>query len=70
MKAVIDRIDGTCAVLVFPGAQERRLNVPLALMPGGCNEGDILTVTLERDDEATREAHDRAARLIEGLIRT
>jgi|WetSurMetagenome_2_1015567.scaffolds.fasta_scaffold211684_2 hypothetical protein len=70
MKAVIDRIDGTLAVLVVPDAQELRLNVPLALMPEGCNEGDIITFTLERDDESTREAHDRAARLIDTLIHT
>ena len=70
MKAVIDRIDGTLAVLVVPDAQELRLNVPLALMPEGCNEGDIITFTLERDEVSTLEAHDRAARLIDDLIHT
>ena len=70
MKAVIDRIDGTLAVLVVPDAQELRLNVPLALMHEGCNEGDFLTFTLERDKESTREAHDRAAQLIDDLIHT
>ena len=68
MKAVIDRIDERLAVLVVPEVQDLRLNVPLALIPEGCNGGDILTFTLERDEESTREAHDRAARLIDGLI--
>ncbi len=69
MKAVIDRIGETLAVLVIPGEENIRLNIPLALIPAGCQEGDILTISLERDEVAIREAEDRVSRLIGDLIR-
>jgi hypothetical protein len=69
MKAVIDRIGETLAVLVVPGEENLRFNIPLALIPAGCQEGDILTLSLERDEAATREAEDRVSRLIGDLIR-
>ena len=69
MKVVIDRIGGMIAVLVIPGEENLRLNVPVALIPAGCQEGDILTLSLERDEAATREAEDRVSRLLGDLIR-
>ncbi|MFA5221556.1 MAG: DUF3006 domain-containing protein [Methanoregula sp.] len=67
MKAVIDRIGSPFAVLVLP-EEGIRFNIPVSLLPAGCSEGDIVTLTLERDDAATQEAHDRAARYIAGLL--
>ncbi|MFA7694641.1 MAG: DUF3006 domain-containing protein [Methanoregula sp.] len=69
MKAVIDRIWETVAVLVFPDEENLRLNIPVVLLPAGCSEGDILTLSLEKDESATLEAQDRVARLIGDLIR-
>lgn len=67
MKAVIDRIGSPFAVLVLP-EEGIRFNLPAALLPEGCSEGDIVTITLERDDAACKEARDRAERFIAGLI--
>ncbi len=69
MKAVIDRIGEMFAVLVFPEEENLRLNLPLALLPAGCCEGDILTLSVERDEAATHEAQDRVSGLIGDLIR-
>jgi len=68
MKAVIERIGDPTVVLVLPDRDFLRFTIPALLLPEGCSEGDIITVLLEPDCEATREAHDRAARLIAGLI--
>lgn len=68
MKAVIERIGDPTAVLVLPDRDFLRFNLPAILLPEGCSEGDIVTVTLAPDCEATREAHDRVARLINGLM--
>ena len=68
MKAVIERIGDPTVVLVLPDRDFLRFTIPALLLPEGCSEGDIITVSLEPDCEATREAHDRAARLIAGLI--
>jgi len=70
MKFVIDRIGETFAVIVFPEKENLRLNIPAVLLPPGCEEGDIITLSIERDELATREAQDRVSRLIGDLIRT
>ena len=68
MKAVIERIGNPSAVLVIPEKDCLRLTVPSALLPEGCSEGDIVTLSIERDEAATREAYDRATRLITSLV--
>jgi hypothetical protein len=68
MKAVIDRIGETFAVLVIPGEENLRFNIPVALIPTGCQEGDILTMSLERDEAATNEAQARVSLLLADLI--
>jgi hypothetical protein len=69
MKAVIDRIGETVAVIVIPEEENLRLNIPSAFLPAGSGEGDILTLSIERDEAATHEAQARVSRLIGDLIR-
>jgi hypothetical protein len=66
MKATIDRIEGELAVLLV-GDGRIKVNMPLALLPEGCREGDILNISLERDLEATRQAREKVSSLIEKL---
>lgn len=61
MKVTIDRIEGTLAVLIPHENESLRFNVPVLLLPPGCEEGDILTLGLERDSAATSAARDRIA---------
>ncbi len=70
MKAVIDRIDEDIAVLIQVDDETVHVNVPVTLLPSGSREGDILTITCERDVEATRAAHERVAGLVDRLKRT
>ena len=67
MKVTIDRIEGTVAVLVLREDESVRVNVPVSLLPPGCREGDILTIRIERDREATEAAQERVSGLIEKL---
>jgi len=67
MKATIDRIEGTIAVLISREDESVRVNVPFSLLPPGCREGDILTIRIERDRAATEAAQERVADLIEKL---
>jgi hypothetical protein len=69
MKATIDRMEGDLAVLVSIEDQEVRIQVPVSVLPGGSREGDILSITLERDDKATAEAKAETASLIGRLKR-
>jgi len=67
MKVTIDRIEGTVAVLISPADESVRVNVPLSLLPPSCREGDILTIRIERDIQATEAAQERVSGLIEKL---
>jgi hypothetical protein len=67
MKATLDRIEGTVAVLSSREDESVRVNVPVSLLPAGCREGDILTIRIERDRAATEDAQERVAGLIEKL---
>jgi len=67
MNMTIDRIEGTIAVLISIEDEPVQMNVPLSLLPSGCREGDILSIRIERDREATNAARGRVSALIEKL---
>jgi hypothetical protein len=67
MKAAIDRIDEGIAVLVDQEDDTCRFSLPANLLPKGSREGDILTVTFERDEDATAEAKKKIAGLVRKL---
>lgn len=69
MKTTIDRIDDGIAVLIPRDDDTLQLRIPASLLPESCREGDIVTVTLERDESATAEARARTAGLIARLTR-
>lgn len=48
VKAVVDRLENGCAVLLI-GDEERKLNVPSESLPNGSREGQWLQVELEGD---------------------
>jgi len=53
--------------LISRADESVRVNVPLSLLPPGCREGDILTIRIERDIQATEAAQERVSGLIEKL---
>jgi hypothetical protein len=67
MKVSIDRIGEGIAVLVTRDEHPQQIPVPVSVLPPGCREGDILTLRLDRDPEATSAAKERVAGLIEKL---
>jgi hypothetical protein len=67
MKATIDRIEGTIAVLIPRDDEAMRFNLPVSFLPSDSREGDILTIGIERDLEGTKEAKKRLSGRIERL---
>ncbi len=65
MKATIDRIEGKIAVVITE--ENMKFNFPLALLPHGCEEGDVLNISIERDQEATLQAREEVSSLMEKL---
>ena len=54
MKATIDRIEGKLAVLLIRDGESIRLNIPLILLPEGSKEGDILDISIHKDEKKQR----------------
>ena len=69
MKAVIDRIEENLAVLLMGEDGSIKVNTPLILLPDGCREGDVLDISISKDEKATVEAKKRSKNLIEKLKR-
>jgi hypothetical protein len=69
MKVSIDRIEQGIAVLIPQEDPRKQITVPAGLLPTGCREGDILSLTLEADPGATVAAKDRARGLIGRLTK-
>jgi hypothetical protein len=67
MKATIDRIEGKLAVLLIRNGESIKLNIPLILLPEGSKEGDILDISIHKDDMETEAAKKRVSSLIEKL---
>jgi hypothetical protein len=67
MRATIDRIEGTLAVLISLDDESVRVTMPLSLLPPGCREGDILMIGIERDTQAATDAKERVSDRIEKL---
>ena len=58
MKAVIDRFEGSYAVVLI-GPEEIRVDLPVKLLPKGAREGSVLDVSLELDPEGEVERRKR-----------
>ena len=67
MKCTLDRLEEGTAVLIPLDTPRQRITVPLALLPAGCGEGDILDVAFEKDPAATVAAKERIAGVIERM---
>ena len=68
MQATIDRIDSGIAVLVTREENPARITIPARLLPEGSREGDIVTMTVNGDAEATITAKDTVSRMIGRLM--
>lgn len=69
VQATVDRIDGDITVLVLDTRPPHTVSLPASLLPAGCREGDMISLTLEPDPEATRGGRERIAGTIDRLTR-
>jgi hypothetical protein len=65
MKYSIDQIDDGIAVLIPLDGSGEHITIPVAGLPSGSREGDVLTLTFERDPAATAAAKEHISGLIE-----
>ena len=67
MKVTLDRFEGDYAVLLVRDEETIAIDLPACLLPEGCEEGDILDITITRDVEETAETKERVSKLIDKL---
>jgi hypothetical protein len=67
MKVSIDRIEEGIAVLVLQENPRGRILIPDSLLPPGCREGDVLSLTLSKDRTDTAAVKKRVSGLIDTL---
>jgi len=66
VKAVIDRIEGNLAVVLF-GDDEVKVNIPKKLLPKGAKEGSWLKVTIDLDKEGTKKQEEKISTKLDKL---
>ena len=68
LSAVVDRFEGDNAVLLV-GQDERQAIFPAASLPEGLSEWDYIRMDISYDAEATKNAMNESARLLDELRR-
>lgn len=67
----VDRFEGDRKQLaVLVSDDNDRVTIPRRLLPKGVHPGDVLTLTIARDEEATRALSEEARRVRDELHRT
>lgn len=67
MLATLDRFEGDTAVLLIRNGESIRVDMPVVLLPAGCREGDILDVSITRNEKETEDSKSRISGMIERL---
>ena len=64
----IDRFEEGTAVLLVRPCEDRAILWPVADLPPGCKEGDILRITVEVSQSETEAARQRVESLLHRLL--
>lgn len=65
-QVVVDRFEGQKAVLLLEDDQQ--IIWPGDCLPENVSEGDVLTIQVEKDEQATQAARDKADELLKTLL--
>jgi len=66
-KVMLDRIEGSIAVLLLRDEESIKINIPLLLLPPESKEGDILKLSIDRDVQETEATKERVSALLDKL---
>ncbi|MFH0967420.1 MAG: DUF3006 domain-containing protein [Methanobacteriota archaeon] len=65
-RMIVDRREGGYVILIPEDDPDEEIQIPARFLPG-VQEGDIIDISFQKDEIATREARQRSARIIERL---
>ena len=66
MKATVDRIEGSMAVLITHGDNPISFNIPTPFLDDA-REGEVVDITIRKDPKSTQAARERVSSLIQKL---
>lgn len=67
IEVIIDRFEGGKAVLLY-GEDGKAINWPRELLPEGLQEGDVLSISLQKNNKATEKALKQTENLLRELL--
>ncbi|MGL5206213.1 MAG: DUF3006 domain-containing protein [Acidaminococcaceae bacterium] len=67
IEVIIDRFEGGKAVLLY-GEDGKAINWPRELLPAGLQEGDVLSISLQKNNKATEKALKQTENLLRELL--
>ena len=67
IRAVVDRIDESVAVLVLCSGAGKTITLPSSLLPYGSKEGDIVSLSVQPDPDAIEAERAQVDATIERL---
>jgi hypothetical protein len=67
LKFTLDRMEGSIAVLLLRDEESVKIDIPLFLLPPESKEGDILNISIARDDQETEAAKEKVSALLDKL---
>lgn len=67
IKATLDRIENTIAVLLVRPEETTKINIPVSLLPEGSKEGDILNINITKDVQEAEHTKERVSSLVDKL---
>ncbi|PKL60035.1 MAG: DUF3006 domain-containing protein [Methanomicrobiales archaeon HGW-Methanomicrobiales-4] len=65
-RMIVDRREGGYVILIPEDDPDEEIQISARFLPG-VQEGDIIDISFQKDEIATREARQRSARIIERL---
>ena len=67
LQVTVDRFEGSKAILLY-GEDGKTIDWPQALLPAGVQEGDVLAISVKKDEKSTREALAATEKLLRELL--
>ncbi len=67
IEVTVDRFEGAKAVLLY-GENSAGINWPQELLPADVQEGDILSITIKKNERATQKSLQKTEKLLRSLL--
>ena len=67
LQVTVDRFEGSKAILLY-GEDGSSIDWPQDLLPAGLQEGDVLVISVKKDEKGTQEALAATEKLLRELL--